>query len=147
MKSLDNYYKSKELNINKKLINTYVNYNGHALISNGFGVVLTQKITNDFKENEFYKSAIINFFETFTDKNTTEFIKTIDYIEIKNNLDNDKCYKINDDFGINYMQLKKIIDIIGYKKINIINVKGQDCVIEILGKDMQVGYLLPTRIY
>lgn len=147
MRCLDNYFKSKELHIDEKLINTYVKYYDHVLISNGFSIVLTQKLSSDFKENEYYKSTIINFFETFIDKNTMEFIKTIEYDDIKNNLDDDKCYKINDDFGINYMQLKKIIDIIGCKKINIINVKCQDCIIEVLGKGMQVGYLLPTRIY
>lgn len=147
MRCLDNYYKSKNLNVNEKLINTYVKYNNNALISNGFSIVLTQKLSSDFKENKNYKSGIIKAFEVFIDKNTTEFVKTIDYTDIKNNLDSDKCYKINSDYGINYTQLNKIIDIIGCEKINIINVKGQNCVIEIVGKGMQVGYLLPMRIY
>ena len=57
----------------------------------------------------------------------------------------DGHYKINKDYGVNYTQLKKIIDIIGVKSINII--EDDTPVIEIVGRDNQVGYLLPCRLY
>ena len=98
-----------------------------------------------------YKDYLIRMFETFSDRDKTSLIETLDIDTIKNNLDDDKEYNYNNDYAIGYMLLKKIIDVIGCEKINIVNTTkscvSYDIVIEVIGKDKQVGYLLPMRRY
>lgn len=147
MDKFDRYYKSKNLSINEKLINRYVKYDDKTLlISNGYSVVYTKTICSNFKESIDYNYAIKKFYDNFRD-NANEVMMTLDINKIKNGLE-DGNYRFSRDYGVNYMQLKKITDIIGCEKIN---VKSRDnfesCFIEIVGKNNQVGYLLPTRIY
>lgn len=148
MDKFDRYYKSKNLSINEKLVNSYAKYdNKTLLISNGYSVVYTKTIRNDFKENTSYGYSINNYYKHFT-SDDCEIMQTLDINLIKSDKDNEGNYKFSRDCGLNYSQLKKIIDIIGCKKIN---VKSKDnyetCFVEIIGKNNQVGYLLPTRIY
>ena len=148
MDKFDRYYKSKNLSINEKLVNSYAKYDDKTLlISNGYSVVYTKTIRSDFVENASYSYSINNYYKHFTSENC-EIMQTLDINLIKSDKDNDGYYKFSRDFGLDYPQLKKIIDIIGCKKIN---VKSKDnyetCFIEIAGKNNQVGYLLPTRVY
>ena len=146
----NNYFKSKNLNIRKDLINTYTiyktNYNKHYLISNGYGIIMTNNIPANYKENDKLKYNIINYFENFIDKNKNELVMSIDIDTIKNNLNSKKIYKINNEYALDFVQLKKIIDIIKGNKINILN-NFNHYFIEIVGSNFQVGYLLPMRIY
>lgn len=147
MDKFDRYYKSKNLRINEKLINRYVKYDDKTLlISNGYSVVYTKTICSNFKESIDYNYTIKKFYDNFRD-NANEVMMTLDINKIKNGLE-DGNYRFSRDYGVNYMQLKKIIDIIGCEKIN---VKSRDsfesCIIEIVGKNNQVGYLLPTKIF
>ena len=145
MDKFDRYYKSRKLNINKNLINTYVKYDDKTLlISNGYSVVYTKTIRNDFKENKLYESSLNKFYDNFNYKASYCDKKNIKFDELKNNLV-DNHYKINNDFSIDYTQLNKIIDIIGIKDMNIIF--DDTMFIEIIGKNNQVGYLLPCRVY
>lgn len=145
MDKFDKYYISKDLNIRSDLKHSYVKYDEKTLlISNGYSVVYTKSIRNDFKENDKLKSALIGFYDRFTGLSSECSKRNIALSELKDGLV-DGHYKINKDFGINYTQLKKIIDIIGVKCINIM--EDDTPVIEIVGRDNQVGYLLPCRVY
>ena len=150
MDRFDRYYKSKNLNVNNNLINSYVKYDDKTLlISNGFGVVYTKTIRNDFKDitDTTYGVSLKRYYDNFSNKEN-ELMITLDIENIKNNLDNDKNYKFSRDYSLNYMQLKKIIDIIGYGRINVLsNDNFNSCFIEIIGRNNQVGYLLPCRVY
>lgn len=147
MDKFDRYYKSKNLSINNKLVNTYVKYDDKTLlISNGYSVVYTKTIPSNFEENINYAYSIKKFYDNFRDK-THEVMITLDINKIKSELD-DNNYKFSKNYGLNYMQLKKIIDIIGCEKINVLSRDNfESCFIEIVGKDKQVGYLLPTRVF
>lgn len=145
MDKFDKYYKSRKLNINSKLINSYAKYdNKTLLISNGYSVVFTKTIRNDFKENDAYKYSLIKFYDNFKSKASECDKRNIALSEIKDGLV-DGHYKINNKFAIDYTQLNKIINIIGVKCINII--EDDTPIIEIIGRDNQVGYLLPCRVY
>lgn len=150
MDRFDRYYKSKNLNVNNNLINKYVKYdNKTLLISNGFGVVYTKTIRNDFKDitETSYGFALKRYYNNFSSKEN-ELMMTLDINNIKNNLDSDKNYRFSKNYSLDYIQLKKIIDIIGYGKINVLSRDNfNSCFIEIIGKNNQVGYLLPCRVY
>lgn len=149
MNKFDRYYKSKDLSINNKLIGKYVKYDDKTLlISNGYGVVYTKTIRSDFEEmSDGYSNSIKRYYDNFSSKEN-ELMLTLDIENIKSNLDDDKTYRFSKDYCLNYMQLKKIIDIIGCSKINVLSRDNfETCFIEIIGKNNQVGYLLPCRIY
>ena len=150
MDKFDRYYKSRNLKINDNLINKYAKYdNKTLLISNGFGVVYTKTIRNDFKDitDTSYGISLKRYYDNFSSKEN-ELMMTLDIEKIKNNLDIDKNYKFSKDYSLDYMQLKKIIDIIGCGKINVLSRDNfNSCFIEIIGKNNQVGYLLPCRVY
>ena len=149
MDRFNRYYKSKNLNINNKLVNKYAKYDDNTLlISNGYGVVYTKTIRSDFEEmSDGYSNSIKRYYDNFSSKEN-ELMLTLDIENIKSNLDTDKNYKFSKDYCLNYMQLKKIIDIIGYGRINVLSRDNFDtCFIEIIGKNNQVGYLLPCKIY
>lgn len=145
MDKFDRYYISRKLNIKSDLKNSYVKYDEKTLlISNGYSVVYTKSIRNDFKHNDKYAYAITGFYDRFTSLSSECNKRNIALSEIKDGLE-DGHYKINKGFGIDYTQLNKIIDIIGVKEINII--EDETPIIEIIGRDSQVGYLLPCRVY
>lgn len=149
MDKFDRYYKSRNLKVDDRLINTYVKYDDKTLlISNGFSIVYTKTIRNDFKENTMLSDRLIDYYKHFND---CEYVDTISLDTIKNNLDKEKYYIIDNKFGkysIDYVSLKKIVDIIGYKRIEIVSNKNSYVnVFKIIGKNDQVGYLLPCRVY
>ena len=145
MDKFDKYYKSKDLSIKEDLKNSYVKYdNKTLLISNGYSVVYTNIIRNDFKHNDKYAYSINKFYDNFKSKASECDKRNIALREIKDGLV-DGHYKINNKFAINYKQFKKIIDIIGVECINII--EDDTPIIEIIGRYNQVGYLLPCRVY
>lgn len=150
MDKFDRYYKSRNLKANENLINKYVKYDDKTLlISNGFGVVYTKTIRNDFKDitNTTYGIGLKRYYDNFGSKEN-ELMMTLDFENIKNNLDSDKNYKFSKNYSLDYIQLKKIIDIIGYGRINVLSRDNfNSCFIEIIGKNNQVGYLLPCRVY
>lgn len=150
MDRFDRYYKSRDLKVNDNLINKYVKYDDKTLlISNGFGVVYTKTIRNDFKDitDTMYGVSLKRYYDNFSSKEN-ELMLTLDIDNIKNNLDKEKNYRFSKDYSLNYMQLKKIIDIIGYGRINVLSKDNfNSCFIEIIGKNNQVGYLLPCRVY
>ena len=150
MDKFDRYYKSRNLKINDNLINKYVKYDDKTLlISNGFGIVYTKTIRNDFKDitESSYGVSLKRYYDNFSSKEN-ELMLTLDIDNIKNNLDSDKNYRFSKDYCLDYMQLKKIIDIIGCGKINVLSRDNfNSCFIEIIGKNNQVGYLLPCRVY
>ena len=150
MDRFDRYYKSKNLKVNNNLINSYVRYDDKTLlISNGFGVVYTKTIRNDFKDitDTTYGISLKRYYDNFSSKENELMIK-LDIENIKNNLDSEKTYRFSRDYSLNYMQLKKIIDIIRCDKINVLSKDNFDsCFIEIIGKNNQVGYLLPCRVH
>ena len=147
MNKFDRYFKSKTLRMNEKLVNTYVKYDDFWLISNGYGVVYTKTMTTKFKENTAYAYSIKRYFENFNDE-SNEIMMTLDIEEIKTGLDDDKRYRFSRDYGLDYIQLKKVIDIIGCNKIEVLSEDNFDtCFIKITGKNNQIGYLLPYKIY
>jgi hypothetical protein len=148
MDKFDRYYKSKNLGINEKLINIYVKYDDKTLlISNGYSVIYTKTIPNNFRENVNYSYSIKRYYDNFRD-DKNKIMLTLDLEKIKSGLDIDKHYRFSRNYGLDYTQLKKITDIIGCKEINVLSRDNFDsCFIEIKGKNNQVGYLLPARIY
>lgn len=149
MDKFDRYYKSKNLSVNEKLVNRYAKYdNKTLLISNGFGVIYTKTIRNDFKEmSDGYSNSIKRYYDNFSSKEN-ELMLTLDIENIKSNLDDEKHYRFSKDYCLDYTQLKKIIDIIGYGRISVLSRDNFDtCFIQIIGKNNQVGYLLPCRVY
>ena len=55
---------------------------------------------------------------------------------------------MNNDYSINITLLNKIKGMIGCSKVNfIIKNNSYDPIIEVIGRDMQVGYLLPMKVY
>lgn len=150
MDKFDRYYKSKNLKVNDNLINSYVKYDDNTLlISNSFGVVYTKTIRNDFKDITDTSCGISlkRYYDNFSSKEN-ELMLTLDIDNIKNNLDSDKHYRFSKDYCLNYIQFKKIIDIIGCIQINVLSRdRFESCFIEIIGRNNQVGYLLPCRMY
>ena len=145
MDKFDKYYTSKELSIKEDLKNSYVKYDEKTLlISNGYSVVFTKTIRNDFKHNDKYAYGIQGFYDNFRSKASKCNKRNIALSEIKDGL-LDGHYNIDEDYAINYTQLNKIINIIGAKEINII--EDETPIIEIVGRNSQVGYLLPCRVY
>lgn len=149
-KNMDAYFKSRKHSIKKDLVNSYIIYDTniarHFLISNGYSIVMVNDFNDTYIENEKYKYSIINMFEGFIDKNKNTFIETIDINTIIDNLNNDKEYKYNSEYAIDYSLLSKIINIIGCNKINILD-NTNNILIEIIGRDNQIAYLLPMRVY
>lgn len=148
----DNYFKSRKHEIKKDLVNTFMLYKHDNkcdfIMSNGFSIVMVNSMYTDYVESNKYKDYLIRMFETFSDKNKTSLIETLDLETIKNNLDEKQEYNYNKDYAIDYTLLKKITDVIGGKTINIIDTSkcvSHDITIEIIGKNKQVGYLLPMR--
>ena len=141
MNRYDRYFKKNKLGVNDNLYNTYVEYDTgyskHSLISNGCSIVMV---------NEKLSRSIISFFENFIDKNGVEVLETTHIDIIKDKITDDDTYNINDNYCIDYNVLKSICSIIGGKKVNVITAdRFYHPIIEIIGKDMQVGYLLPCR--
>ena len=149
MDKFDKYYKHKNLKINDKLVNGYAKYDDETLlISNGYSVVYTKTIRSDFKElTDNYGIGLKRHYNNF---NNFEAVDTILLDTIKNGLDEDKYYIFTDDksgkYAIDYMLVKKIIDIIGYSCIEIIS-DGYTKIFKIKGVNQQIGYLLPCRVY
>lgn len=148
MDKFDRYFKSKHLKINEKLINRYVKYDDKTLlISNGYSIVYTKTIPNNFKESIDYSYGIKRYYDNFCD-NTNEVMMKLDIDKIKNGLDSDKNYRFAKNYSLEYTQLKKIIDIISCEEITVLSRDNfNTCFIKILGKNNQVGYLLPCRVY
>ena len=155
MDRFDRYFKGASNNTYNRLVNTYVdystNYRKHYLYTNGYSVVMCDLIRTDFKENLGIKDYVVKTFENFIDKTSVENIITYDYNYIKNNSikdGKDMIFKFNNDYSINITLLNKIKGMIGCNKINyIIKSNSYHPIIEIVGKNMQVGYLLPMRVY
>ena len=157
MNKFDKYYKRKNVWIPDEVVNRYMKYdNKHLLISNGYSVIYSKTIRNDFKEleNKEYYKGICDFYNSCVNKDKFEIVKTLKLSDIKNNLEesitryNIKMYEICDRYYIDYLSLRKIVDIIGCEEVNImknVNLK-YDYVIEIVGKDNQNGYLLPSEM-
>lgn len=152
MNRYDRYFKKNKLGVNDKLYNTYVEYNTgyskHNLISNGCSIIMVNDIPDNFTKNETLSKSIISFFENYIDKNGVDVLETTHIDIIKDKLTDNNTYNINKDYCIDYDVLKSICSIIGGKKINVITSdRFYHPIIEIIGKDMQVGYLLPCRRY
>ena len=163
MNKYENYFKSQKHDIKKDLINTYIKYNDKYLISNGYGIVMVNNIPDDFSENIKYNYTITSMFDNWYIKaeacNSTEYYK-IDIDTVKNNVKTDTYgYKVinmesvadfreSKNYSIDYGLLKKLIALIGYKELCIMVVYSAGTndylpVIKLIGKDNQVGYMLP----
>ena len=155
MDKFDRYFKGANKSSYDRLVNTYVdystNYSKHYLLTNGYSIVLTDIIRTDFIENKIISESIKKHFNGFIDKTNISSIESFDYNYIKNNgvVDNkDHVFKIANDYCINIPLLNKIKGLIGCNKINVILKNNSDMpIIEVVGKYMQVGYLLPMRVY
>lgn len=152
MNKFENYYKHKNVITRQDLINTYVvydtGYSRHFLISDGYGIVMVNDIPSDFKEHKLLKNKLIEYFENFINKNNIESVETYYLDYIKDNMSDDKYFKLNDEYSVDYVLIKKITNIIGGNKINFVKHEGSyHPIIEIVGRDGQVGYLLPCRVY
>lgn len=155
MDKFDRYFKGASVKQYDKLVNSYVNYStdysNHYLYTNGYSIVMCDFVRTDFKENLGIKDYIVKTFENFIDKTSVESIITYDYDYVKNNSvkdGKDMIFKFNNNYSINIKLLNKIKVMIGCNKINyIIKSDNYHPIIEIVGKGMQVGYLLPMRVY
>lgn len=155
MDKFDRYFKGASVWQYDKLVNSYIDYSTdyskHYLYTNGYSIVMCDFVRSDFKENLGIKNYIVRTFENFIDKTSVESIMTYDYDYIKNNSvkdGKDTIFKFNDDYSINVTLLNKIKGMIGCNKVNyIIKKDSYHPIIEIVGKGMQVGYLLPMRVY
>ena len=150
----DNYFKSKKHTIKKDLVNTFMLYKHGSkcdfMMSNGYSIILVNSMYTDYVENNKYKDYLFRMFETFSDKNKTSVIETLELETIKDKVNEKNEYDYNKDYAIDYTLLKKIADVIGGKQVNIIDTSkyvSHDITIEVIGKDNQVGYLLPMRRY
>lgn len=153
MDKFDKFFKGASKNMYTRIVNTYVDYsnkNGnYFLYTNGYSVVLSNECRTDFKENLNLKESIIKIFEGFVDKTDIKEIITYDYDYLKNNGFKDgknQVFRVNNDYSINITLLNKIKGMIGCSKVNFI-VKNNSPIIEVIGRDMQVGYLLPMKVY
>ena len=152
MDKFDKFFKGASKNICPRIVNTYVDYYGkHYLYNNGYSIVLSNECRTDFKENLNLKERIITFFEGFVDKTDIKEIITYDYDYLKNNSfkdDKNLLFRVNNDYSINITLLNKIKGMIGCRKVNfIVKNNAYHPIIEVIGRDMQVGYLLPTKVY
>lgn len=151
MNKFDKFFKGASKNIYPRIINTYIDYsnkNGHHyLYTNGYSVVLSNDCRTDFKENLNLKKSIVTLFEGFIDKTDIKEIITYDYDYLKNNGKN-LLFRVNNDYSINIILLNKIKGMIGCSKVNfIVKNNSHHPIIEVIGRDMQVGYLLPMKVY
>ena len=155
MDKFDRYFKGASARQYDGLVNSYVDYSTeyskHYLYTNGYSIVMCDFIRTDFKENLGIKDSVVKTFENFINKTSVESIITYDYNYVKNNSvkeGKDMIFKFNNDYSINVTLLNKIKGMIGCNKINyIIKSDNYHPIIEIVGKSMQVGYLLPMRVY
>ena len=155
MDKFDRYFKGASKNMYPRIVNTYVdyltNYNHHYLYTNGYSVVMCDTCNTRFTENLKLKASVIDFFESFIDKTNIESIITYDYDYVKNNSiknGRDMIFKFNNDYSMDIKQLNKIKGMIGCNKINyIVKKDSYHPIIEIVGRGMQVGYLLPMKSY
>lgn len=156
---------------NKYFIYEDIHKNNNILISNGISILKVNEIPKNFSElnEDFVKETFIKYFEKCNDTYNYNYslVKTYDKTEYKNSIltksTENKWYKLDEveefvkkftlgytSVGIDIVSLKKIVDIIGLEKINIATRNGNWCddsiIIEIIGKNNQVGYLLPCVI-
>ena len=155
MDKFDRYFKGASVNQYDKLVNSYINYStnysNHYLYTNGYSIVMCDFVRTDFKENLGIKDYIVRTFENFIDKTSIQSITSYDYDYVKNNSVKDgkhTIFRFNDNYSMDINLLNKIKGMIGCNKINyIIKSDNYHPIIEIVGKGVQVGYLLPMRIY
>lgn len=155
MDKFDKYFKGASVKQYDKLVNSYVDYStdysNHYLYTNEYSIVMCDFVRTDFKENLGIKDYIVRTFENFIDKTSIESIISYDYDYVKNNSvkeGKDTIFRFNDNYSININLLNKIKAMIGCNKINyIVKKDNYNPIIEIVGRGMQVGYLLPMRIY
>ena len=167
MNKFDRYYTSKKLSVNKALIKKYGTYHcdryntyygqvfdgrDFALITNSYSIIATDNISADYEKfDDSMNNKLIEFFNNFNNRDVYKYKDSISLDTIKNGMDEDEIYKFDSVYGVGYQQLKKIIAIIGCIKINILEkelFKGEkQPVIEVIGKNGCVGYLLPVRTY
>lgn len=155
MDKFDKFFKGASENMYSRIVNTYVDYSNknakHYLYTNGYSVVLSNNCKTDFKENLNLKESIITFFEGFIDKTDIKEIITYDYDYLKNNgfkYGKNILFRVNNDYSINITLLNKIKSMIGCSKVNfIVKNNSHHPIIEVIGRDMQVGYLLPMKVY
>lgn len=150
MDKFDKFFKGASKNTYPRILNTYVDYsNKNYLYTNAYSIVLSNECRTDFKENLNLKESIVTLFEGFIDKTDIKEIITYDYDYLKNNSFKDGknlLFRVNNDYSINITLLNKIKGMIGCSKVNFI-VKNNSPIIEVIGRDMQVGYLLPMKVY
>lgn len=155
MDKFDKFFKGASENMYHRIVNTYVDYltdyGHHCLYTNEYSIVMSNECRTDFKENLKLKESIVTYFEKFIDKTDIKEIITYDYDYIKNNSFKDGknlLFRVNNDYSINITLLNKIKGMIGCSKVNfIIKNNSYHPIIEIVGRDMQVGYLLPMKVY
>ena len=155
MDKFDKFFKGASKNTYSRIVNTYVDYsnkNGHHyLYTNVYSVVLSNECRTDFKENLNLKDSIVTLFEGFIDKTDIKEIITYDYDYLKNNGFKDGknlLFRVNNDYSINITLLNKIKGMIGCSKVNfIVKNNSHHPIIEVIGRDMQIGYLLPMKVY
>lgn len=175
MNKFDKYYIGKNIKIKKELMNKiknkYFMYEDNIFISNGISVLKVNEIPKNFSElkNDFIRETFIKYFEKCNGKYNYNYslVKTYDKNEYKNSIltksKENKWYKLDEveDFvkevtpecasvGIDIVSLKKIVDLIGFEKINIATRNGNwikdSIIIEVIGRNNQIGYLLPCII-
>lgn len=153
MDKFDKFFKGASKNMYTRIVNTYVDYltdyGHHYLYTNGYSVVLSNECRTDFKENLNLKESIVTLFEGFIDTTDIKDIITYDYDYLKKNGFKDGknlVFRVNNDYSINITLLNKIKGMIGCSKVNFI-VKNNSPIIEVIGRDIQVGYLLPMKVY
>ena len=150
MNKFEKYFSNKKHFIKEDLKNTYIVYktsdSRHFLLSDSYSIIMVNDIPDTFKENKKYSSSIIPMFERFIDKNNINKVDTY-YIDfIKDNVNNDNEYFFDNEYGVDYYMLKKIVGVIGGNKINVIrNNNIYHPIIELVGRNGQVAYLLPIH--
>lgn len=152
MDKFDKFFKGASKNLYSRIVNTYVDYsNKYYLYTNAYSVVLSNECRTDFKENLNLKERIVTLFEGFIDKTDIKEIITYDYDYLKNNSfkhGKNLLFRVNNDYSINITLLNKIKGMIGCSKVNfIVKNNSNQPIIEVVGRDMQVGYLLPMKVY
>lgn len=152
MDKFDKFFKGASKNMYHRIVNTYVDYSNsnYFLYTNAYSVVLSNECRTDFKENLNLKDTIVTFFEGCIDKTDIKEIITYDYDYLKNNSFKDGknlLFRVNNDYSINITLLNKIKGMIGCIKVNFIVKNNYHPIIEVIGRDMQVGYLLPMKVY
>ena len=149
------YFKSKKLGIKKEIKDKYVDLgNGKILISNGYSVVMLDDNDNHYgmsAMDDKYSSSVKRCFDIFKnmyDSPDTHYTM-YDMNRIKENIEDKKCFDMKNGYAIDYLLLKKIIDIIGcvklggFKYISVMDNGKDNPIIIVFGKNKNVGYLLP----